>query len=211
MEQLYHETNRIIQETHQCFQELNNPKVDSIFVENTISTKIATVNANCDRLDVLVFKVPVSQRSNAKMRVDQLKYDIRHLQSALQNWQQKKQKRETEIQDREQLLNRRFTSNADTTIDLDYSLQQHNSMNNAHRGIDEMLMTGQNVLGSLHSQRDTLKGAHKRILDIGNTLGLSNHTMKLIERRIHEDKYVLLGGMAVTTVIIVGIIYYFVL
>lgn len=35
---------------------------------------------NCDRLDVLVFKVPASQRPNAKMRVDQLKYDIRHLQ-----------------------------------------------------------------------------------------------------------------------------------
>lgn len=35
---------------------------------------------NCDRLDVLVFKVPAAQRPNAKMRVDQLKYDIRHLQ-----------------------------------------------------------------------------------------------------------------------------------
>lgn len=35
--------------------------------------------------------------------------------------------------------------------------------------------------------------------------------MKLIERRIHEDKYVVFGGMAVTTLIIVGIIYYFVL
>lgn len=136
-----------------------------------------------------------------------------------------------EIKDREQLLNRRFTSNSETTIDLDYSLQHHNSMNNAHQGIDEMLLTGSylhlvfhilccnknqfilghNVLGSLHSQRDTLKGAHRRILDIGNTLGLSNHTMKLIERRIHEDKYVVFGGMAVTTLIIVGIIYYFVL
>lgn len=97
---------------------------------------------NCDRLDVLVFKVPISQRPNAKMRVDQLKYDIRHLQSALQNWQQKKQKRDMEIRDREQLLNRRFTSNSETTIDLDYSLQQHNSMNNAHQGVDEMIMTG---------------------------------------------------------------------
>lgn len=38
------------------------------------------IRRNCDRLDVLVFKVPVTQRPNAKMRVDQLKYDIRHLQ-----------------------------------------------------------------------------------------------------------------------------------
>lgn len=74
-----------------------------------------------------------------------------------------------------------------------------------------LFVLGNNVLGSLHSQRETLKGAHKRILDIGNTLGLSNHTMKLIERRIHEDKYVLFGGMALTTLIVVGVIYYFVL
>lgn len=47
-----------------------------------------------------------------------------------------------EMRDREQLLNRRFTSNTETTIDLDYSLQHHNSMQNAHQGIDEMLLTG---------------------------------------------------------------------
>lgn len=45
MEQLYHETNRVIQETQKYFQELNNPKADSAFIENTISTKLATVNA----------------------------------------------------------------------------------------------------------------------------------------------------------------------
>lgn len=65
-----------------------------------------------------------------------------HFQSALQNWQQKKQKKDMEMRDREQLLNRRFTSNTETTIDLDYSLQHHNSMQNAHQGIDEMLLTG---------------------------------------------------------------------
>lgn len=44
------------------------------------NTWILSSTRNCDRLDVLVFKVPISQRPNAKMRVDQLKYDIRHLQ-----------------------------------------------------------------------------------------------------------------------------------
>lgn len=66
------------------------------------------------------------------------------------------------------------------------------------------------MLGNLRSQRETLKGAQKRIMDIGNTLGLSNHTMRLIERRIHEDKYVFFGGMGVTTIVIFLILYYFV-
>lgn len=89
-------------------------------------------------------------------------------------------------------------------------MQHQNSMLNAHRGVDDMLMTGNNALDSLRSQRDKLKGAHKRILDIGNTLGLSNHTMRLIEKRISEDKYVLYIGMVVTVLVILIFIYYFV-
>lgn len=83
-------------------------------------------------------------------------------------------------------------------------------MSGAHRGVDDMIMTGHGVLDSLRSQRETLKGAQKRILDIGNTLGLSNHTMKIIEKRISEDKYVLFGGMGVTLLVIILVIYYFV-
>lgn len=45
MEPLYHDTNRIIQEIHQCFQQLNGVPIDSAMVENQISVKIASVNA----------------------------------------------------------------------------------------------------------------------------------------------------------------------
>lgn len=45
MEPLYHETNRLIQEIQQCFQQLNNSQSDSFSVENQILTKIASVNA----------------------------------------------------------------------------------------------------------------------------------------------------------------------
>lgn len=83
-------------------------------------------------------------------------------------------------------------------------------MLNSHRGVDDMLMTGSSVLESLRSQREKLKGAHKIIIDMGNTLGLSNHTMKLIEKRISEDKYVIYIGMAVTLLIIFLFIYFFV-
>lgn len=174
------------------------------------SAIIVYVSRNCERLDVLVFKVPIAQRANAKMRVDQLKYDIRHLQAALPAWKQKKERRELEKSEREQLLNRRFTSNSETSIDIDYSLQHNNSMINAHRGVDDMLSTGHNALSSLKSQGDKVKAARKRILDIENTLGLSNHTMRLIHKRLSEDKYVLFGCMSITLIIILFILWFFV-
>ncbi|XP_059618135.1 probable Golgi SNAP receptor complex member 2 [Phlebotomus argentipes] len=210
MEPLYHQTNKLIQDTQECFQQLNNSQVDVASVESEILSKITAVNANCERLDVFLYKVPVAQRQNAKMRVDQLKYDIRHLQAALRVWQEKKKRREIEISEREQLLNRRFTANTEMSIDIDYSVQHHNAMQNAHRGVDDMISSGGNILDNLRSQRETLKGAHKRIMDIGNTLGLSNQTMRMIERRVKEDKYVLFGGMFVTVTIIGLFLYYFV-
>ncbi|KAL1379321.1 hypothetical protein pipiens_014980 [Culex pipiens pipiens] len=210
MEALYFQTNGLIQETQQCFQQLSLVRTDSGAVETDIQTKLATINANCDRLDVLLYKVPAAQRQNAKMRVDQLKYDVRHLQAALKQYQDKKSRRELEQAERENLLNKRFTANSETSIEIDYSLQHNNSMQNAHRGVDEMLWTGSSVLDGLRSQRETLKGARKRILDVGNTLGLSNQTMKMIERRLVEDKYVMVGGMVVTLLIIVLVVWYFV-
>src|SRR5690349_14474813 len=123
-------------------------------------------------------------------------------------YQQKRQRREMEDTEREQLLTRRFQANGETTIDLDYSLQHHTQMNNAHRGVDDMLSTGGNILSSLKNQRELLKGARNKMVSIGNTLGLSDHTMRLIERRLKEDKWVMLGGMFVTLVIIGLVVYY---
>lgn len=126
-------------------------------------------------------------------------------------YQQKRQRREMEDTEREQLLTRRFQSNDQTTIDLDYSLQHHTQMNNAHQGVDDMLSTGGNILSSLRNQRELLKGARNKMVSIGSTLGLSDHTMRLIERRITEDKYVMLAGMFLTLTIIGLVIYFLVL
>mgnify|MGYP003503343167 CR=1 FL=1 len=124
--------------------------------------------------------------------------------------QQKRQRREMEATERENLLTRRFQPNSETTIDLDYSLQHNTQMQNAHRGVDEMLSTGSNIMDSLKNQRDILKGARSRMITIGNTLGLSDHTIRLIERRLTEDRYVMFAGMFVTLCII-GLVIYLVL
>ncbi|XP_067644106.1 probable Golgi SNAP receptor complex member 2 [Eurosta solidaginis] len=210
MESLYHQTNRMLQEIEQSFQKLAQLS-GSANIENEIQMKITAVNSNCDRLDVLLYKVPASQRPSAKMRIDQLKYDVRHLQSSLQLYREKQQRRFIEQTEREQLLSHRFSANTgptETCLDMDFSLQHHTQLSNAHQGVDEMIASGGNILTSLINQRETLKSAHQRIHAIGSTLGLSNHTMKLIERRFVEDKYVMIGGMVVTLLIIVLVIYF---
>lgn len=125
-------------------------------------------------------------------------------------FQQKRQRKEIEDTEREQLLTRRYQANPETTIDLDYSLQHHTQLNNAHQGVDDMISTGSNILESLRNQRDLLKGARTKMMAVGSTLGLSDHTMRLIERRLSEDKYFMYGGMVITLLVIVLVIYFLV-
>ncbi|KAL0850147.1 hypothetical protein ABMA28_012023 [Loxostege sticticalis] len=207
MEVLYHQTNQLLQEASDLFHKLEKDPTNCDEIENAIQSKINAVTANCEKLDIYVFKTPINQRPMAKMRVDQLKYDNKHIQASLVNAQNKRRRREQELADREQLLSRRF-GHDHTAITVDYMAQEQTSLVNSHRHVDEMLHTGSNILDTLRYNRDTLKGAHRRLIDLANTLGLSNATISLIERRVSQDKYVLFGGMFVTLAVIVLVVIY---
>ncbi|VVC94195.1 unnamed protein product [Leptidea sinapis] len=122
MDTLYHQTSQLILDTSALFYKLENePNAEAI--ENEIQARIKQINMNCERLDVLVFKTPINQRPMAKMRVDQLKYDNKHIQASLTNAQNKRRRREQEKEEREQLLSRRF-GNDHTAITVDYMAQE---------------------------------------------------------------------------------------
>jgi Golgi SNAP receptor complex protein 2 len=77
---------------------------------------------------------------------------------------------------------------------------------NANRGMDELLNSGSSILDNLRDQRGILKGTKRRLLDIAGTLGLSNTTMRLVEKRAAQDKVLLIGGMVLTLLVMVFVI-----
>ena len=79
----------------------------------------------------------------------------------------------------------------------------------ANRNLDEMLGAGGSILDGLRDQGSLLKGAHKRVLDLAATLGMSNTIMRLVERRGQQDKYILVGGMVVLLVLLYLLLRYF--
>ena len=101
------------------------------------------------------------------------------------------------------LLNTKFTTNAasresETSIMIDRALEHQNKLHNTNRYMDDLLGQGSSILENLREQRSTLKGAQTKMLDVLNTLGMSNTVIRLIERRSEGDKYILIGGMLVT-------------
>ncbi|XP_067869268.1 Golgi SNAP receptor complex member 2 isoform X2 [Heterodontus francisci] len=156
METLYHQTNKQIHEVQTHMGQLEKADTQSIhLVENEIQARIDQIFSNLERLEILTSKEPPNRRQNAKLRVDQLKYDCQHLQTALKNFQHRRYAREQQDREREELLSRTFTTN----------------------------------------------GAQKKMLDVANMLGMSNTVMRLIEKRAFQDKFIMIGGMVVTCII----------
>ncbi|KAH6927594.1 hypothetical protein HPB50_006130 [Hyalomma asiaticum] len=211
MERLYHASNSIVEDIHQCFKRYEvSVGEEAQRIEAVIQEKINELSSNCERLAILANKEPVTRRQHAKMRVDELRYEQKHLQAALGNLQRRRYEREEALQSREELLSKKFSTNdaRDTAISIDESLQFHSRAQSANRNVDDLIGSGTSILSNLREQRTTLKGAHRKILDVANTLGMSNTVMRMIERRTYQDKLILFGGMFVTCVVMFLVVKY---
>ncbi|KAM4645205.1 Golgi SNAP receptor complex member 2 isoform 2-T3 [Amazona ochrocephala] len=112
MEGLYQHTNKQVHEVQSYMGRLETSDKESVhLVENEIQARIDNIFSNLERLEILSSKEPPNKRQNAKLRVDQLKYDVQHLQTALRNFQHRRYIREQQERQREELLARTFTTN----------------------------------------------------------------------------------------------------
>lgn len=214
MEALYHQTNRLLQEITSNdltrFERAHGSEELSS-IEAVVVDKLNQIRGNCGRLDILINKEPPTRRANAKYRIDQLKYDFQHIENSFRMLQHRREVRLHEAEERDALLSRKFTTNdqQETSIFLDHELQHHDKLTNANRDVDDLLGVGTTVLQGLREQGSTLKGAHKRVLDLANTLGLSNTIMRMVERRSTQDKYILFAGMVLVLLCLYFVLRYF--
>ncbi|KAK2624471.1 hypothetical protein QTJ16_006421 [Diplocarpon rosae] len=75
-----------------------------------------------------------------------------------------------------------------------HALREQNFFANTHTALDEYLARGQAVLGDLGQQREILKGTQKKLYSVANTLGVSGDTIRMIERRAKQDKWIFYAG-----------------
>ena len=76
--------------------------------------------------------------------------------------------------------------------------------------LDESLVSGNHtmqyldtIIDSLHSQGDRLKGVRRNLTNMAHTLGLSDSVIRMINRRETGDRYLVLGLMLLTVLIII--------
>jgi len=76
------------------------------------------------------------------------------------------------------------------------SLQQSTYM------VGDLIASGETSLNNLQQQRQQMGGITGVLFDMGNRLGLTQSTMRIIERRDITDAYLVFGGMIVTILVI---------
>ncbi|KAG8526516.1 uncharacterized protein KY384_008716 [Bacidia gigantensis] len=84
----------------------------------------------------------------------------------------------------------------------DYTREQHafreqSFMSQTNTALDEYLERGRAVLGDLGQQREMLKGTQKKLYNVANTLGISGDTIRMVERRAKQDKWIFWAGVIV--------------
>lgn len=69
--------------------------------------------------------------------------------------------------------------------------------------LEETLATGAAALVEMSGQRERLKAARTKALDVLHGLGLSDSVLRVIERRQKTDALLAYGGMGVVTLVLV--------
>ncbi|GFY93488.1 membrin 12 [Actinidia rufa] len=179
--------------------------VDSPELSFAVKRDIAQIQSLCAEMDRLWRSIGAkSQRDLWKRKVEQVAEESDSLKESLDKYFLRNQKRTQEARERTELLGRANGESSHVLRIFDEEAQAMQSARNSSRMLDESYATGVAILAQYAGQRERLKSAQRKALDILNTVGVSNFVLRLIERRHRVDRWIKYVGMFFTTVILIA-------
>lgn len=179
-------------------QERRQAITDVSGVVNTMSGAVRDLNPMVDR-------EPRASQASWRAKIHALAQDENMFRQDLQRLMTMQH----EAESRRELLSRPESGLASRPI----AARMHHERQVLERADEEvtvMIDRGTETLNALRRQRDAMKGAQRRLLDVVSRLGLSKTVLRLVERRHGQDRLIVYGGMAITTLVIIALLYYFV-
>ncbi|WOK99463.1 hypothetical protein Cni_G08175 [Canna indica] len=170
---------------------------------------IAQIRSLCAEMDRLWRSIPSrGQRDLWKRKVEQVAEEADSLKESLDKILLRQQKRVLEAKERAELFERANGDSAHVLRIFDDEAQAMQSARNSSMMLEEAYNTGVAVLAKYAEQRDRLKRAQRKALDILNTVGLSNTVLKLIERRHRVDKWIAYTGMVMIVLVVLAFVWW---
>ncbi|OIT20868.1 PREDICTED: membrin-11-like [Nicotiana attenuata] len=167
---------------------------------------ISQIQSLCSEMERLWRSIPAkSQRDLWKRKVEQVAEEVDSLKDSLDKYNLQHQRRMQEVRERAELLGRASVDSSHVLRIFDDEAQAMQSARSSSRMLEETLATGAAILSKYSEQRDRLKRAQRKALDVLNTLGLSNSVMRLIEKRNRVDRWIKCAGMILTIIVLIFI------
>lgn len=174
-------------------------------VAEGVRREVAQIQGLCAQMDRLWRSIPAKgQRDLWKRKVEQLSEEVDSLKETLDRHTLRQKKRILEAKERAELFERANGESSHVLRIFDDEAQAMQSARSSSRMLEEAYETGVAILHKYADQRDRLKSAQRKALDVLNTVGLSNSVLKLIERRHRVDKWIAYAGMIITVVVMIA-------
>ncbi|CAL2045309.1 unnamed protein product [Caenorhabditis brenneri] len=176
-------------------RQTGNHEVDRL-IQDANNTLIKT-ETHMFRLESHLGRETPETRQLASYKMDQLKSDVYLIKNSLRTMTNRHETRKKQAQEKEELLKRRFTTNQETRINLgfDADLEMNDKLRRSSNMLDQMIAQGANVFEDLQKQKFNLMNINKQFHYLTKTLGISDTTIRLIDKRVREDKKLFAVGV----------------
>ncbi|KAF5728636.1 membrin-11 [Tripterygium wilfordii] len=188
----------------------SNGGLDSPELSYAVKKDISQILSLCTDMDRLWRSIAAKPQRDLWKRqifssflVEQVAEEAESLKDSLDRYVSRNQKRIREAQERAELFGRANGDSAHVLRIFDEEAQAMQSVRNSSRMLEESLSTGSAILSKYAEQRERLKRAQRKALDVLNTVGLSNSVLRLIERRNRVDRWIKYVGMFITVIVLI--------
>ncbi|EKX51814.1 Golgi SNAP receptor complex member 2 [Guillardia theta CCMP2712] len=182
------------------------PEQAKVLLEDA-KNKLIDTKGLVNSMEQLVLGEPAAKKDLWKNKVGNLREEFESLSRLYERERKRLLGKEKQEEERAQLFKDIQGGQPSDQESLD--VESRMALQRSHAAIDELEERGAKILSNLGIQREQLKNVHKKVLDVMNTLGVSNSLIRVIEKRQAMDIILLFAGMIGTVFILVMVWIYF--
>eukprot|EP00300_Choanocystis_sp_HF-7_P039594 c5911_g1_i1.p1 GENE.c5911_g1_i1~~c5911_g1_i1.p1 ORF type:complete len:218 (+),score=52.19 c5911_g1_i1:30-683(+) len=180
------------------------PRAPNPSLLDAAAAGVERLRSEIDQLDKLLNHEPSAQRAILKRRLDSLFDECDTLTASVNKLRDADFMRRREEHQRNELLGSYNRVRSNNGVEL--LVNESGSLKRSERGLQELLDRGAAMFTVLHHQGESIKNVHRKIIDVANVLGLSENTIRAIERRLVTDRWIVYGGMFLTSIVLLWVL-----
>jgi golgi SNAP receptor complex member 2 len=163
---------------------------------SNLSLLLEELTRQLDCMDQLVLRETPESRAVWKRKIAELRQEVSTMERKQQNAQYQSQRHELLLRRRHfHPQNNNDPNNHNNNHDeLHHLATESQHWQNSTNVVHDLIQTADASYASLRDQRQRLRGVSRVVADMGAALGLTQTTMKIIERRDITDAYLIFAG-----------------